>query len=677
MEQLKSSDCPHYKMSKKHHKNLKRNILVRFFFPLIGLVSLIWMLIRIIPKPSRAEYPCMKVAAPIASGFLLYIITLVAAVFSFKKARTYFRNSKYALASIFVLASVVAGLFTILHTDNESYAHSVLADSIFVPTDSANTPMGTAKGIFPGRVVWMWDPEATKWNGTTGYWWSETNTIQTVVDSMLSKSVRGLTGKSTDVAAWDTLFKFFNQEHGKGNIGYQAGEKIAIKLSLVQSTSTSNSNNNFSTPQLVLALTRQLVNNAGVIDSNITFYDIMRTIPASVTDKCKKEFPYVHFVGSVVAHNQEAYKRDTVSIHFSQNLVLEQPTGGLHTGYLPTLVTHASYIINFANLKGHRYVGVTGCAKNHFGSMSADGDVNTPHSVGVHPYITVHDYIDNATNTEWNFLGRPMGTYNPLVDLMGNKDLGGKTLFFMTDGLYVVPVENDPNTSALKFQQPPFNNRWTSSIFISQDEVALESVIIDFLRTEQAINKKFTQVYDLDGSTINVVFGNVDNYLHEAAQANNPPSGTFYAPNKDGIRLSSLGVHEHWNNPIDKQYTRNLGTGNGIELFIPLSVSTSVNEVIMPSGFVLYQNYPNPFNPTTIISYSLPIRSFVSINIFDALGRQVSVLVNEEKTAGNHEIQFNARDLSSGIYFYRIQVRQISSGQSTISSETRKLVLLK
>jgi hypothetical protein len=261
---------------------------------------------------------------------------------------------------------------------------------------------------------------------------------------------------------------------------------------------------------------------------------------------------------------------------------------------------------------------------------------------------------------------------------MGNKDLGGKTLLFLTDGLYVVPKENDPNTSALKFQQPPFNNRWTSSIFLSQDEVALESVTIDFLRTEQAINNKFIQTYEWDNYSVhNVIFGNVDNYLHEAAQANNPPSGTFYAPNKDGIRLSSLGVHEHWNNPTDKQYTRNLGTGNGIELFTPVSVSTSVNEVIMPSGFVLHQNYPNPFNPTTMISYSLPIRSYVSIDIFDALGRHITTLVNEEKSAGNHEVQFNAKNLSSGIYFYRIQVHQISSRQSAISSETRKLVLLK
>jgi hypothetical protein len=620
----------------------------------------------------------MKVAAPIASGFLLYIITLVAAVFSFKTARAYFRNSKYAVASIFILVGAVAGLFTILHTDNESYAHPAITDSLFVPIDSANSPIGTAKGIFPGRVVWMWDPSATKWNGTSGYWWSDANTDQVVVDSMLSKSIRGLTGKSTVVAAWDTLFKYFNNNHSKGSIGYQVGEKIAIKLSLVQSSNTNDGgNNNFSTPQLVLALLRQLVNNAGINDSNITFYDIMRSIPSSVTDRCKKEFPYVHFVGSKVGHNQEVYKRDTTSLHFSQNLVLEQPTGGLHTGYLPTVVTKASYIINFANLKGHHIAGVTGCAKNHFGSMSADGDVNTPHSVGVHPYIVVHTYIINGS-AEWSFYGRSMGTYNALVDLMGNKDLGGKTLLFLTDGLYVVARESDPNSKALKFQQPPFNNRWTSSIFISQDEVALESVIIDFLRTEQAINDKFIQEYEGGGGIHNVIFGNVDNYLHEAAQAGNPASGTVYAPNWSGTRLSSLGVHEHWNNSIDKQYTRNLKTGNGIELFIPSSSSTSVDEVIIsPSGFTLNQNYPNPFNPSTTISYSLPIHSFVSINIFDALGRQVAVLVNEEKLAGNHEIQFNAKNLSSGIYFYRIQVHQISSGQSTISSETRKLVLLK
>ena len=146
MKPFKSSTCPHSRFSKYHYNNFKNNRFIRFLFTLTGLVCLVWWLVRVIPKPSRAEYPCMKVAAPIASGFLLYIITLVAAVFSFKKARTYFRNSQYILALIFVLSGAVAGLFTVFHTDNKSYAHSALADSLFVPTDSANSPIGTAKG---------------------------------------------------------------------------------------------------------------------------------------------------------------------------------------------------------------------------------------------------------------------------------------------------------------------------------------------------------------------------------------------------------------------------------------------------------------------------------------------------------------------------------------------------
>jgi hypothetical protein len=646
------------------------NKFVRFLFPIMGIISLVWMLIRVIPKPSRAEYPCMKVAAPLASGFIAYLVGLLLTVFSFRQARHYFRKSRYVLMLMLIISGITAGMYTLLKTNNESYANSVRVstDSIFVPTDSANSPMGTARGIFPGRVVWMWDPAAAKWDGISSYWWSASNTNQVVVDSMLSKSIRGLTGKSSDAAAWDTLFKYFNEKHGKGSVGYKSGEKIAIKLSLVQCANPFNNggNSNFSTPQLVLALLRQLVRQAGVPESNVTFYDIMRDIPSSITDSCKSEFPKVHFVGSMTGNYQEVYKRDTTRLYWSENLILEQPTGGLHAGYLPTVVTKASYIINFANLKGHHDAGVTGCAKNHFGSLSADGDPNTPHSIGLHPYIMVHDYIIPGS-PEWSFSGRPMGSYNALVDLMGNKDLGGKTLLFMTDGLYVVPTEGDPNSKAIKFQQPPFNNRWTSSIFISQDEVALESVLLDFFRAEQAINTQLTQIFP-DNSVQNVIFGTMDNYLHEAAQANNPPSGTFYAPN--GIKLSSLGVHEHWNNPIDKQYSRNLGSGEGIELFTPPAGPSSVDEILsVPLAFTLNQNYPNPFNPTTTISYSLSVRSHVIMRVYDVRGRSIAALVDQVQQAGQHQVLFQAKNLTSGVYFYRLFI-----GAYT---ETKKLVLLR
>jgi len=85
--------------------------------------------------------------------------------------------------------------------------------------------------------------------------------------------------------------------------------------------------------------------------------------------------------------------------------------------------------------------------------------------------------------------------------------------------------------------------------------------------------------------------------------------------------------------------------------------------------FVLYQNYPNPFNPTTSIKYSLPEQQFVSLKIFDILGNEVATLVNENKSAGNYEVNFDASNLSSGVYFYHLR----ASG----FTETKKMLLMK
>jgi hypothetical protein len=667
-------------MSEKyHHKFLPKNKLFRFLFPLTGLVCLVWWLVRVIPKPSRAEYPCMKVAAPIASGFLVYIITLAAAVFSFKKARSYFQNSRYTLASIFILAAVMTGMYFVFNTNTPSFAATAPADSLFVPTDSANSPMGTARGIFPGRVVWMRDSTAAHWNGTSGNWWNDANTNQTAVDSMLSRSLQSLTGQSSDVASWNALFEYFNVQHNKGSVGYSAGEKIAVKINLNNSQDSSMDdpgNSSVASPQTVFSLLKQLVNKAGVPDSDITFYDLIRCAPNAIYTKCKAEFPNVHFMGWVDTLGREKYVRDsTTYLHWAQNLIIDKDPsvsaqGGNRT-FLPTAVSKAAYLINLANLKAHSYAGITCCAKNHFGSLSVDNDFGVPyqwapHAAGVHGYVVVH------TGVQWSpqlvYAKRPMGSYNALVDLMGHKDLGGKTLLFMVDALYAMKNEHGDNMNATdKWKSAPFNTNWTSSLFLSQDNVAIESVCLDFLRTEQAANP----------ANYTLTTGAVDNYLHEAALANNPPSGTFYSPSGDSIRLQSLGVHEHWNNATEKKYSRNLNpaTGTGIELVsLHPTIATSVAPgTTVPSNFALRQNYPNPFNPTTTIMYELSVHGSVTLKIYDALGREIATLVNKEQTAGTYEVPFDARNITSGIYFYRLQIRQ-PSGTFT---ETKKLVLLK
>jgi hypothetical protein len=247
---------------------------------------------------------------------------------------------------------------------------------------------------------------------------------------------------------------------------------------------------------------------------------------------------------------------------------------------------------------------------------------------------------------------------------MGHKDLGGKTLLFMVDALYAAKNEHGDNLdNTSRWKSAPFNNNWTSSLFLSQDNVAIESVCLDFLRTEQAANPV----------NYTLTTGAVDNYLHEAALANNPPSGAFYSPSGDSVRLQSLGVHEHWNNAADKKYTRNLNpsTGTGIELVSlhPTIVTSVVPGTTVPSAFVLRQNYPNPFNPTTTITYEQSVRGSVSLKVYDALGQEVALLVNKEQAAGTYEVPFNAIHLTSGVYFYRLK-----AGSFT---ETKKLILLK
>lgn len=99
-----------------------------------------------------------------------------------------------------------------------------------------------------------------------------------------------------------------------------------------------------------------------------------------------------------------------------------------------------------------------------------------------------------------------------------------------------------------------------------------------------------------------------------------------------------------------------------------LSVNDEVNSEI-PQAYNLCQNYPNPFNPSTLISYQLPENVFVTLKVFDVLGREVETLVNERQNAGNHSVQFNASKLISGVYFYRLE--------AGIYLATKKLLLLK
>jgi photosystem II stability/assembly factor-like uncharacterized protein len=99
------------------------------------------------------------------------------------------------------------------------------------------------------------------------------------------------------------------------------------------------------------------------------------------------------------------------------------------------------------------------------------------------------------------------------------------------------------------------------------------------------------------------------------------------------------------------------------------SIQVIKSDVITISKYKLHQNYPNPFNPNTTIKYQIPEISFVTIKVYDVLGKEVATLVNEEKPAGNYDIEFDGEGITSGIYFYQLQAGSFV--------ETKKMIMIK
>jgi hypothetical protein len=397
------------------------------------------------------------------------------------------------------------------------------------PSEPANTPLGAGKGIHPGRVVWAHDPKAATWDGQTGNWWDDGATNQRLVDGMMSGSLQTLTGEKSDKAAWNTLFKFFSQSRRLGNGGYRPGEKIAIKVNSNQDRPGAwRPGAGMPSAHVVYALVHQLITVAGVPGGDITLYDASRYIGDPIYDKIRANkdpnFQAVRFlVSQRMAGNGriEALPDKTNPIKFSRP--------GVPTAYLPECVTQAKYLINLSLARAHTLMGVTASAKNLFGSVYFEGSGFTPRPL--------HDFASRDLR---------MGSYNCLVDLMAHKHLGGKTLLYLVDFLYVAESQN---IRVIKYES--FGDHWCSSLFMSQDPVAADSVALDFIRNEPRANE---------------CRGYPENYMHEAALAEKAPSGTLYDPGQEGKPVGSLGVHEHWNNATERKYSRNLGKREGIEL---------------------------------------------------------------------------------------------------------------
>ncbi|HPO55644.1 MAG TPA: T9SS type A sorting domain-containing protein, partial [Ignavibacteriaceae bacterium] len=115
-------------------------------------------------------------------------------------------------------------------------------------------------------------------------------------------------------------------------------------------------------------------------------------------------------------------------------------------------------------------------------------------------------------------------------------------------------------------------------------------------------------------------------------------------------------------------------SGDYIVISDPSVKEILVSRFEMPTEFDMMQNYPNPFNPSTMIKFALPVDAKVTVRVYDMVGQEVTQLISEQLTAGYHQVEFNANQLSSGVYFYRIDAIGLNGKDY---SSVKKMMLLK
>ncbi len=410
---------------------------------------------------------------------------------------------------------------------------------------------------------------------------------------------------------------------GKGMWATHSGERIAFKINLTnQSCSDRERPQRMdATPQLLNAILNQLVNVVGVDEYYITLGDPYREFREEYRDLVMSKYPDVYYVDGSGANgvNQTTPSAEAVLV-FSD---------GKYTSTLPSQYLEADYVINVPCLKTHNEGGITLIAKNHQGSYLKKGD--DPKSQYA---ILMHEYLPKNS--------RGSGKYRHTVDYMGHEETGGKGLIYIIDGIW---AGESWEGWIKKFKSDPFNNDYPNSIFVGQDPVALESVCYDVLFNEYVTDPAKAK-YPIDMKV------EIADYLKQCASSDFWPNGIQYDPEGDGTPLESLGVFEHWNNATDRQYTRNLGTGEGIELIYVNGASVGMNSHAVQNISIAS---PNPFAYSTTFKKPENVSDHSSLEIYNLKGQ----LVHEFDFASSPVFTWNGSDASSnqlpdGMYLYKI-----------------------
>ncbi|MDP2209205.1 MAG: FG-GAP-like repeat-containing protein [Bacteroidota bacterium] len=268
--------------------------------------------------------------------------------------------------------------------------------------------------------------------------------------------------------------------------------------------------------------------------------------------------------------------------------------------------------------------------------------------------------VENEADNDYGLIWKDSIPFvNLFYQTSGDVDNDGKREFFvgatMSNGNWTIMYEADSNNS--------YSPKFAFHLFSggSLDEPTYMTVDID--------NDNKLELVILSGADLYFFKSNEDNayYLWYYKRFNAKESIQFYDFNSDGKK--------------DYILSYSLNKDGRIVLFADIYKATGISGIknendMIPSQINLYQNYPNPFNPTTVINYSLPppdgragIDNWVSLKVYDVLGREVATLVDEFKEAGYYEVEFDASSLSSGVYIYKL----VAGNYTTL----KKMILLR
>ncbi len=319
------------------------------------------------------------------------------------------------------------------------------------------------------RVFHAYCREATYWDFVHG--WYGDHVSQVHVNRMVDQGLMALTGTASRLAAWQALIP-----------AYVPGQRVAIKANIVNAESQNDGDNDIDALIEVVNSVVAGLKELGVAESDIWVYDASRTMPNRFRFRCA--YPGVQFSGLDV---------NDLGFSDTEKVVFAPPAGGvtLADKRLSQVLVNADYLINMPIMKKHCYAYVTLSFKNHFGTIEKCREVHVP----TFPYEG--DYRSD---------------YSALVDIYQNPHIVDKTVLTIGDGLFASRV----NQTTPPDPWVTFGNQAPNSLFFSQDPVAIDCVMYDFLETEAGVTAR------ADDYLVLAAQAGLGTFEHRAAGATDP-----------------------------------------------------------------------------------------------------------------------------------------------------------